>query len=483
MEKQQQKIDQVRVRLAPSPTGVLHLGTARSALFNYLFAKKNKGKFILRIEDTDLERSKEEYEKDTIESLKWLGLNWDEGPFRQSERKHIYRSYIEKLLASGDAFWCFHSKEELKKEKEEQIKKGEPLRHICQHKGKSPSGQRGVIRFRLSDKKISFHDMIRGKLEFDCSLLGDFSIARDRETPLYNLGVVIDDIEMKISHVIRGEDHISNTPKQILLYYALKEKEPFFAHLPLILGSDKSKLSKRHGAVSVNRYKEEGYLPEALVNFMAFLGWHPGTEREVFSLPELIEEFSIERVHKGGAIFNLDRLNWLNGYYIRHLDPINLSKRCLPYLKRGKLIKKTAEKEYEVIKTGEKISLDLLRKIIGLEQERMKKLNEIEKLTKLFFVDKLNYDKKLLLWEDMKAREAKDNLEAVLEIISQISRFDKEALKEEIMPLAKERGTGRVLWPLRVALSGRPASPGPFEIMEVLGKKKSAKRIKQALKK
>ena len=320
---------EIRVRIAPSPTGPLHLGTARTALFNYLFAKKNKGKFILRIEDTDIERSDEKYEKDIIENLKWLGLEWDEEIYRQSQRTAIYQKYIEKLLDSGQAFWCDHTKEELEKEKKEQMKKKEAPRHICNRKGKA---KEGIIRFHCPDKKIVFNDLIRGKLEFDGGLLGDISIAKDKNIPLYNFAAAIDDVEMKISHVIRGEDHISNTPKQILIQEALGLTPPQFAHLPLILGQDKSKLSKRHGAVSIGWYKKEGYLPEAMINFMVLLGWNPGTEKEIFSLKKLIKEFSLERVQKGGAIFNLERLNWINGQYIRQMDLDKLTKKCLVYL-------------------------------------------------------------------------------------------------------------------------------------------------------
>jgi len=393
---------EIRVRLAPSPTGPLHLGTARTALFNYLFAKKYQGKFILRIEDTDKERSKPEFEKNILESLLWLGLKWDEGPtgvvsgsqqpalsklasssqqpalsklasssqqpallrkegidsqspvpdsrylgnygpYRQSERGEIYASYIKKLLQSGQAFWCYHTKEELKKEKEEQMKRKEPPRHICNHKNCriKRDKSKGIIRFSSPAKKIIINDLIRGKVEFDTSLLGDFSIARDEKTPLYNLAVVIDDYKMKISHIIRGEDHLPNTPKQILLQEALGLPSVQYAHLPLILGPDKSKLSKRHGAVSLTWYKEEGYLPEAMINFLALLGWHPlDDQKEIFSLEEAIQEFSLERVQKSPAIFNLEKLDWLNGWYIRHLPLEELTKRCLPYLEKAGLIEK-----------------------------------------------------------------------------------------------------------------------------------------------
>jgi glutamyl-tRNA synthetase len=489
----------IRVRIAPSPTGPLHLGTARTALFNYLFARQHKGKFILRIEDTDVERSEKKYEKDIIENLKWLGLEWDEGPYRQSERAEIYQKYIKKLLDSSQAFWCYHTKEELEKEKKEQMKRGEAPRHICRPttNNKQQTTKKGIIRFRCPDKKIVFNDLIRGQLEFNAGLLGDIGIARDEKTPLYNLGVVIDDYEMGISHVIRGEDHISNTPKQILLGQALGFPQPQFAHLPLILGSDRSKLSKRHGAVSVGWYKEEGYLSEALINFIALLGWNPGTEKEIFSLEELIKEFSLERVQKGGAVFNLQRLNWLNGYYIRQMDLDELTKKCIPYLVKAKLIIPLwGQKEiitgwykfpfgitdYQTVKTKEKLDFSYLKKIVALEQERLKKLSEIGELTKFFFVDKLKYEPELLIWKKMTLKEVKASLDILEEALSKVKEadFEQEKLKGILMPLTEKHGSGELLWPLRVALTGQKASPGPFEIMEVLGKEKTLKRVKEA---
>jgi glutamyl-tRNA synthetase len=456
----------IRVRFAPSPTGPFHIGSARTALFNYLFAKKNKGKFILRIEDTDLERSDKKYEKDIIENLKWLGLEWDEGPYYQSGRTDIYQKYIKKLLDSGQAFWCDHTREELEKERKQQMVRKEAPRHICKRKAK-----KGIIRFHCPEKKIVFNDLIRGKLEFDGGLLGDISIAKDEKTPLYNFSVVVDDYEMKISQVIRGEDHISNTPKQILLQEALGFPQPQFAHLPLILGPDKSKLSKRHGAVSISWYKKQGYLPEALINFIVLLGWNPGTEKEIFSLKELIKEFSLERVQKGGAIFNLQRLDWLNGYYIRRMDLDELTKKCLPYL---------FSQSSRGAEGDEAISFDYAKKIVVLEQERIKKLSEIGELTKFFFVDRLEYQPELLIWKKMTLKKVKKNLEILEKELSKIEDFSQKSLKDSLMPLTEKHGTGELLWPLRVALTGQRASPGPFEIMEALGKNKVLKRIKQA---
>ena len=450
---------QIRVRFAPSPTGLFHIGTARTALFNYLFAKKNKGKFILRIEDTDLERSEKKYEKDIIENLKWLELKWDGEIYYQSKRTEIYEKHIKKLLDSGQAFWCDHTKEELEKEKKEQIALKQAPKHICNRRNKA---KKGIIRFHCPDEKIVFDDLIKGKLEFDGGLLGDIGIAKNEKTPLYNLSVVVDDAEMKISHVIRGEDHISNTPKQIFLYQALGFNLPEFAHLPLILGSDKSKLSKRHGTVSVKEYRKQGYLPEALINFMVFLGWHPGNEEEIFSLKELEKEFSLEKINKSNAIFNIDKLNWYNGHYIRKMDLDELTKKCLPYLEK--------ETDFEYAK-----------KVVALEQERIKKLSEIGELTKFFFIDKLNYEPELLIWKKMTLKEVKNNLEILHEKLSKTGNFSQKSLARTLFALTEKHGTGELLWPLRVALSGQKASPGPFEIMEVLGKEKTLKRIKEAI--
>ncbi len=452
---------EIRVRIAPSPTGLLHIGTARSTLFNYLFAQQKKGKFILRIEDTDKDRSKKEYEEDIIQGLKWLGLDWDEGPIRQSRRTEIYREQIKKLLNSGDAFFCDHTKEELDEEKEKQKKKKQAPRHVCNRKGKA---KEGIIRFRAPKGKITFNDLIRGKIEIDGGLLGDFSIAKDEKTPLYNFSAVIDDAQMKISHVIRGEDHLPNTPKQILLYQALKLDLPEFAHLPLILGPDRSKMSKRHGATSVGQYRKEGYLPEAINNFLALLGWNPGTEKEIFSMDELIKEFSLERVHKGGAIFNLERLNWINGQYIRQMDLDELTKKCLEYFPK-------------------KTDFEYAKKIVKLEQERIKKLSEIGELTQFFFKDELDYDKELLIWKETSLEKTKKNLGLLAEELEKMGDFDQKSLELILMPLAEKHGRGELLWPLRVALTGQKASPGPFEVMEVLGKEKTLKRIEEGVKK
>ena len=472
----------IRVRIAPSPTGFLHIGLARTALFNYLFAKKEQGTFILRIEDTDKKRSFLKFEKDILENLKWLGIKWDEGPYRQSERTDIYAKYLNKLLEEDKAYYCFCSEEELEDQKQYQMSINEQPRYsgkcanLTKETIKNYLAQKksSVIRFRnnLTSKKISFDDLIRGRLEFDVGLIGDMVIAKSISAPLYNFAVVIDDFEMKISHIIRGEEHISNTPKQILIQKSLEFPQPKYAHLPLILATDRTKLSKRHGAISIAEYQKAGYLPEALINFMAFLGWNPGTEKEIYWLTSLIKEFSLKKVQKGGAIFNIKRLDYLNGFYIRQKSIEKLTELCLPYLIKAGLI------------TKEEIFGFNLQKIVAIYQERLKKLSEISELTDFFFKDKLKYDNDLLRWKEMSYKEVKKVLDKSEKILSKIKKedFNKENLEKILMPEAEKMGDrGKFLWPFRVALTGKENSASPFEIAEILGKEKTLKRLREAL--
>ncbi|MDP2864088.1 MAG: glutamate--tRNA ligase [bacterium] len=530
------KAGEVRTRFAPSPTGFLHIGAARTALFNYLFAKKNQGIFVLRIENTDIKRSDPRFEKDSIESLKWLGIEWDEGPrteeeltagqvsyigdygpYRQSERLNIYKKYLEKLLDEDRAYYCFCEEEELEAQRQYQLSIGEAPRYSgkCEQLSKKEvqsyldEGKPSVIRFRVLPKKVEFDDLIRSRLEFDAALIGDIVIAKNLTTPLYNFTCVIDDFEMKITHIIRGEDILSNTPKQILIQEALNFPRLKYAHLPLILGPDRAKLSKRHRAVAIAEYRKTGYLPESLINFMAFLGWNPGEEREIYSLPSLIKEFSIEKCQKGGAIFNIKRLDFLNGFYIRQRSIEKLTKMCLPYLfeaeliedckastaiqpeeipKRGnpetlKLIPELPEPKFRIKETGEIIGLDKLEKIVSLYQERLKNLSEISDLADFFFRDKLEYDKNLLRWGEMTDKEIRTSFDKLEKILFKIESTDwtKENLENILIPEAEKIGDrGKLLWPLRVALTGKEASAGPFEIAEILGKEKVLKRIKEA---
>lgn len=460
----------IRTRIAPSPTGPMHLGTARSALFNFIFSRQNSGQFILRIEDTDLKRSDPVFEKDILDGLKWLGINWDEF-YRQSERLDIYEEYLKLLLAKKIIFWCSHSEKELALERQAKMAKKEPPIHICPHREGTIVDQnpKNILRFRNdAEKDIVFDDLIRGRINFSPKILGDFSVAKNLRSPLYNFAVVVDDGQTKISHVIRGEDHISNTPKQILIQEALDFKRPFYAHLPLILGQDRSKLSKRHGASSVLEYRRSGYLAEAVFNFLILLGWHPENEKEIFTGEEILKQFSLDRVQKGGAIFNLDKLNWLNREYIKKLNSRELGSRLEEYA--GKWIGKIKNKPEKWIK------------IVNLIQKRLTTLAETGENIDYFYEEPY-FSKELLFWKE--EQNSENILRHLNYFYSLFEKFDeKEWLKEkflkEAMAYADKEGRGETLWPLRAALSGRKASPDPLDIAEILGKKETLFRLKKA---
>ncbi|MDP2656060.1 MAG: glutamate--tRNA ligase [bacterium] len=496
----------IRARFAPSPTGFLHIGTVRTVLVNILFARRNNGVVVCRIEDTDKERSKKEYEDDIMEGLKWLGMDWDEGPdcggqyapYRQSERTDIYERYLQKLLDQRSLYHCFCTEEELEFQRKQNVSNKNPQIYngTCAHltddevKKRIESGASSVLRFRIPPEKIHFEDLVRGRVEFDGTLIGDVVVAKDTHTPLYGLAVVIDDHEMKITHVIRGEEHLSNTPKQVLFIKALGFSTPIYAHIPLILNPDRSKMSKRKNKVSLLDYRAEGYLPEALINFLALLGWNPGTEQEIFSLPELIEQFSFERVQKSGAIFNIEKLQWLNSHYIRALPINELTSRVLPHLfdqgylelPKDDIMKATS---FVINANKETISRDLLEKYIALEQDRAKVLSEIPPHIAFCLTDTLEYDPHLLSWKDKSKEETCEMLGLGRDIIKQMKDADfttpsiEMAIKTEITN--KGLKNGAVLWPLRVALSGQQNSPGPFEIADALGKEKTLERIANAI--
>jgi glutamyl-tRNA synthetase len=495
------KKEEIRVRIAPSPTGYLHIGTARTALFNYLFAKSQGGKFVLRIEDTDLERSDEKFTKEIIESLKWLGIDYDEGPdvdgdfgpYRQSERLETYKKYLQQLLDEDKAYYCFCSEEELEAERQAIMKRGEPPVYSgrCANLSEAEvkkfldEDRKPVIRFRMPAKKIIFDDMIKGVLEFDTKLIGDITIAKNLDAPLYNFAVVVDDETMKISHVIRGEDHISNTPKQIAMIEALGFGKPAYGHISLTLAPDRTKLSKRHGAMAIAEYKDMGYLPEALINFIVFMGWNPKTDQEFFTKDELVKSFSMANMNKAAAIFNIEKLNWLNGQYIRKMDLSDLTEKCIPYLENANFISRVGEREWKITETDEPIIFDQLKKIIALLQERLVKLGDLPELVSFLFKKDLTYDKQLLIWKKMTTEEVAGHLSEVEELLAEISedKFKKDYLEEKIKKFIEEKnlGMGETLWPLRVALTGLKASPPPFEVAEILGKEKTLTRIKRAI--
>lgn len=436
-------------RIAPSPTGVLHFGTARTALFNYLYAKKFGGKFILRIEDTDKERSTKEFEQNILENLEWLGLKHDYF-FRQSEREKTYTKYLGKLIKHNKAYI---SKEE--------------------------GGDRTeVIRFRNPNKKITFTDLIRGDITFDTTELGDFVIAKSMTEPLYHLAVVVDDYEMGVTHIIRGEDGISNTPRQILIQQAIgARKTPKYAHLPLILGKDRSKMSKRHGPTSLNSFRERGYLKEALINYLAFLGWNPGDEREIFSINELSAEFSIERVSKSGAIFDEERLNWYNREYLKKID--------------NTIFVESVKKYFEKFQLDEK---SLAEKIISLKNIIIERINVYDDLKNLVEAGDFDYffttpeieDIKKIIWKETPKVETLMHLSRVAELIQNTDTTQlqsAENVKNIIWNYANENGKGNVLWPLRYSLSGKDKSPDPFVLISLLDKNEVLKRIEVSIKK
>lgn len=480
--------NEIRVRIAPSPTGPLHIGTSRTALFNWLFARKNSGVFVLRIEDTDLERSNLKFEEDIKDSLDWLGLEWDEF-YKQSDRINIYKKYLQKLLDNGKAFWCFHSIAELDAEKEMQIKRREAPRHICEHKyssAKKPSYAkalegRGIVRLAVNENStrvIHFDDIIRGTIEWGERLIGDLSLAKDLETPLYNFAVVVDDYETKISHVIRGEDHISNTPKQILIHEALGLPLPQYAHLPLILGPDRTKLSKRHGAESVQEYMDMGYLPEAMINFMALLGWRPtensnvqnSKPEDIYFIDELTSLFDLKDVQKSAAVFDIKKLNWMNGYYVHQLPPEQFRAAITPFI----------IKEIGV----NSVKDEYLDKIQHLMTERMEKLSDVKNFD--YFFKEPEYDRGLLKWKSLSDEQIKKSLALTKEAFEPVDWdiFDKDYIRKKLDDLAKDkfnRDRGAVYWPLRVALTGKQGSPDPIDILEVLPKETVIKRLEKAI--
>jgi len=493
--KTPQKLFAPRVRLAPSPTGWFHVGTARTALFNYLFARKNGGKFILRIEDTDKIRSKKIYEDNIIEGLKWLDLEWDEGPgkegdfgpYRQSQRLAIYAQYLQQLLAEGKAYYCFCTQEELEAQKQDLVSRGLPPKYSgkCRNlpettvnqylKDKKPA----IIRIKMPSITLKFNDLIRGEVEFNLDLIGDIVIAKSLREPLYNFTVVVDDYLMKITHIIRGEDHISNTPKQIIIQEALGFPRPIYAHLPMILGPDRAKLSKRHGAMALTDYRKLGYLPEAINNFLALLGWHPYGEEEIMSLEELINRFELERVQKGGAIFNIQKLNWFNSQYLKNLPAEKIFEYFSDYLLN-----------YAPQKDFLRSDADYLNKILEVELLRINKFSDLFEISDFFFKKTIEYPKELLSWKGESESEIKQALDASYSVLEAINDedFNRINLQSKFYAFiesnsAYQGNRGKLLWPLRVALSGQKDSPGPFEIAEVLGKKETIKRIKQAVEK
>ncbi len=426
----QKKSKQTRVRFAPSPTGYLHLGSARTALYNFLFARNTKGVFILRIEDTDQVRSKQEYLDEILEDLKWLGLDWDQGPYYQTERKQIYADFADKLLKKGQAY------------KDE-----------------------GALRFRMNKERVRVNDLIRGQVDFDASLLEDLVIIKSNGLPAYNFACVVDDIQMNITHVIRGDDHLSNTPKQAAMYQALGYPVPVFAHIPLILGQDRSPLSKRHNATAIKMYREQGFLPGAMINYMSLLGWSAGDDKEIMDKDELIKKFSLDRVNKTGAIFDIEKLKWINAEYIYKLSFSELAGYIRPVLEKAGFSKGIKDEQW-------------LMSFCELFQKRIKVFSDIVESARYFFVDDIEYESQ--------AKEKYLNKEGVGVLLGKWARrlgnlenFNTEEIEADCRQLAQELGlkAGEIIHPARAALTGRAAAPGLFEIMALLGRERCLSRL------
>ena len=454
----------IKVRFAPSPTGFLHIGGLRTALFNFLYAKQNHGEFLIRLEDTDQTRIVPGAEENILQSIKDFGLEPFEGPIKQSERLEIYKKHAQELIAKKAAYYCFCSPqrlETLRKEQEANHQAPKYDKHCLNLpetdiKAKLDAGETYVIRLNVpADKTIRFTDLVHGEISIASNEVDDQVLLKSDGFPTYHLANVVDDHLMEISHVIRGDEWIPSTPKHILLYSSFGWESPQFAHLPLLLSKTRKKLSKREGDVAVKDFLAQGYLPEALLNFVALLGWNPKTEQEIFTLNELIEQFSLDKVNKAGAVFDIDKLDWINAFYIRKMP---------------------TEQLYDLLKpTAPGLSMCpkvFAMKILKLEQERLTKLSEIGERVKYFF-EQPKYDPILLVWKKGSRESTKANLEKLREFLTTIppSEFIKENLEAKIKEWisANNLSTGEVLWPLRVALSGLAASPGPFEIMDAFG--------------
>lgn len=489
----------VKTRFAPSPTGFLHVGGLRTALFSYLLAKSQGGQFLLRVEDTDQGRFVEGSIENMLQSLAWAGISPDEGvildsdgkvtqkgsngPYIQSERLDIYHKFANQLLEQGHAYYCFCTKERLDelRKMQELNKKGTGYDGFCrgvtleEARTRIAAGEVSVVRMKMPREGVTqCHDLIRGTVEFQNALVDDQVLLKSDGFPTYHLALVVDDHHMEITHVIRGEEWLSSTPKHIHLYKLFGWEPPQFAHLPLLVNKEKQKLSKRHGDVAVKDFQEKGYLPEAMVNFVAFLGWNPGDEREIFTLEQLAKEFTLERTSKSAAVFNEEKLMWYNKEYLRSLDLQEITKRSVPFFVQCGLVASV-----------ESANLEFLAKVVALEKERATTLHDIGCEVGYFFATEITYDSEMLIWKKDTREGSKEKLQLLSSKLQEISgsNWNKELLEKNIMAWIQEKelGTGNVLWPLRVALSGQKNSPGPFEIAEVLGKEKTLTRVQNAI--
>ena len=459
----------VRVRFAPSPTGHLHIGGARTALFNWLFARHHNGKFILRIEDTDRSRSTEEYIESIIESIKWLGLDWDEGPFRQTDRMETYRTYAYKLLEEGKAYRCYCTPEELEERRQKAMKEGKPPRYDRRCREiKETLDKPFAIRFKMPlEGETVVKDLVKGTVTFKNIEIEDLVILRSDGTPTYNFCVVVDDFEMKITNVIRGEDHLNNTPKQIHIYQALGINPPEFAHIPMILGTDRARLSKRHGATSVLAYRDEGYLPEALVNFLARLGWSYG-DQEIFTREKLIKYFNLEQVGKANAVFNAEKLLWLNSEYIKLTPEERLFELVKPFLVNEGYLK-------------ENVDIKWACRAIKSLKERCRTLKELAHAMRYYLLDYVDIEPKAK--EKYINPETIPIIKEITEKLAQLNDFTQDKIEKIFMDIVNERGLklGQVAQPIRVVITGSTVSPGIYEVLEIVGKEKTLKRLRRII--
>jgi len=461
----------VRVRFAPSPTGALHIGGVRTALFNWLYAHHQGGKFILRIEDTDQTRSTDESIKIILDGMKWLGLDWDEGPFRQTERMDIYKEHVDRLLKEGKAYYCYCTAEELEARRKVAMAAGRAPKYDrkCRSLTAPVEGRTPSVRFLSTDEgQTIVRDMIHGAVTFENQQLDDLIIQRSDGFPTYNFAVVVDDVTMNITHVVRGDDHLNNTPRQIQLYQALGYEPPQFAHLSMILGPDKTKLSKRHGATAVTEYIDLGYLPEALVNYLARLGWSSG-DQEIFSRQELIEKFSFDTVGKAPSVFNPEKLLWLNHHYIQQADHGRLAELVLDLLRKDGTVKQGAEPDK-----------DWFKKLIAILVERSHTLVEMKTGALPFILDEITMDEKA-----RSKQLTPDVAPLLMELagrLKAVEPFTHAGLEQVFNALVAEKGIklGKLGQPVRVAVTGGTVSPGIFEVLEVMGKEKAIKRIEAA---
>jgi nondiscriminating glutamyl-tRNA synthetase len=486
-------MEQVRVRFAPSPTGPLHIGGARSALFNWLFARHYGGTLIVRVEDTDLDRSSLEYEQMILDALRWLGLDWDEGidaggvngPYRQSERLELYSPFVDKLLLDGTAYHCFCSEDELEAERESLLAQGELPRYLGKCRGLTTrekdelcaAGKKPVVRFRVPEGRLLVvDDLVRGRVEFESDGIGDFIIVKSDGIPTYNFAVVLDDALMNITHILRGEEHLSNTPRQLLLYEALDFTLPLFAHISLILGEDRSKMSKRHGATAVAQYRDQGYLPEALVNFLSLLGWSPEGEEEIFTRDQLVNLFTLERVSKSPAVFNFDKLKWMSAHYMRQAPVEKITSLCLPHLQRAGLV--------EDILTEERLAW--LTEVVAAVQEKLEYAAQITGLVKVFFGETADIDSSD---EEAALVLALETTPAVINAFRDkalnYTGWDEETVRAALKDVGKQLGVkGKALFmAVRVAVSGQSHGPDLNKLLVLLGPERVSRRLDHTLSK